>query len=177
MPHVTLTTATQLPEHGVNHHLHNYTLSPSGRTSRQRQQTPGARRGGAGEAPLPRRPVCPENPRRARGPSRSPRRGQAGERLHLRQVRFQSEGALSPRRDHSPRTGSFTSNYGSTATFRGRGAAGPRQPAGAPLGGEPPGSTPRPTAAPGRPPKVSGKNPAAIPWREQRGPGGAAPAD
>lgn len=166
MPHVTLTTATQLPERSVNHHLHNYTLSPSGRTSRQRQQTPGARQEGSGGALLPPHPVCPENPSRVRAPGDRHKEGpRLSQRLHLRQVRSRNERALPPHRQHSPRTGSFTSNYGSSATFRGRGAPGPQSLR------EPPGSTPRPAPSPGRPPKVSAKCPAAIPRREQRGPG------
>lgn len=166
MPHVTLTTATQLPERSVNHHLHNYTLSPSGRTSRQRQQTPGARQEGSGGALPPPHPVRPENPSRVRAPGDTHKEGpRLSQRLHLRQVRSRSERTLPPHRQHSPRTGSFTSNYGSSATFRGRGAPGPQSLR------EPPGSTPRPAPSPGRSPKVSAKCPAAIPRRGQRGPG------
>lgn len=140
MPHVTLTTATQLPEHSVNHHLHNYTLSPSGRTSRQRQQTPGARQEGSGEAQLSPHPVCPENPSRVRAPGDWQKAGpHLSERLHLRQVRSRSERALSAHREHSPAPAPLPRLHRHVPR---PGRRGTPEPAGAPLDGEPPGQPP-----------------------------------
>lgn len=81
MPHVTLTTATQLPEHGVSHHLHNYTLSPSGRTSRQRQKTPGARRGGCRGSAASPTPRVPGEPEQGAGPLPQPPGGTGRRRV------------------------------------------------------------------------------------------------
>lgn len=48
----------QLCEHGIKHHLHNYSLSLSGRTSRQRQQTRRATQAGRRSIASPAPPVC-----------------------------------------------------------------------------------------------------------------------